>query len=97
MLDLGSVLVLMNAGRFDGSGIKQFTDKGASADVPVFYRQGKHKEILAYIENERDVTLALLAELRAMVTTFGERKRAHGKSPARIASVGGKEDARSRT
>jgi len=97
MLDLGSVLVLMNAGRFDGSGIKQFTDKGASADVPVFYRQGKQKEILAYIENERDVTLALLAELRAMLTTFGERKRAHGKSPARIASGGGKEDARSRT
>lgn len=75
MLDLGSVLVLMNAGRFDGSGIRQFADKGASAEVPMFYRQGKFKEILAYVENERDVTLVLLAELRAMLTTFGERKR----------------------
>ena len=78
MLDLGPVLVLMNAGRFDGSGIKQFTDKGASAEVPVFYRQGKLDEILAYVEKERDVTLALLAELRALLTTFGERKRKRG-------------------
>jgi hypothetical protein len=77
MLDLGSVLVLMNAGRFEGSGIKQFTDKGASAEVPLFYRKGKFEEILAYIEKERDVTLALLAELRALLTTFGERKRKH--------------------
>jgi len=75
MLDLGPVLVLMNAGKFDGSGIRQFADKGASAEVPVFYRQGKFEEILAYIENERDVTLALLAELRALLTTFGDRKR----------------------
>lgn len=75
MLDLGPVLVLMNAGRFDGSGIANFADKGASAEVPLLYRQGKHADILAYIQNERDVTLALLAEVRAMLTTFGERKR----------------------
>ena len=43
MLDLGPVLVLMNAGRFDGSGIRQFADKGASAEVPVFYRQGSSR------------------------------------------------------
>jgi hypothetical protein len=75
MLDMGPVLVLMNGGRFDGSSIARFADKGASAEVPVLYRQGKFKDIIAYIENERDVTLGLLAELRAMLTTFGDRKR----------------------
>lgn len=79
MLDLGPVLVLMNAGKFDGSGIANFVDKGASAEVPLLYREGKHDDIIAYVENERDVTLALLGELRAMLTTFGGRKRARGK------------------
>ena len=75
MLDLGSVLVLMNAGKFEGSSIGQFVDKRPSADVPLLYRQGKFKEILAYVEEEKDATLALLAEVRAMLTTFGDRKR----------------------
>ena len=75
MLDLGPVLVLMNAGKFDGSSIENFVDKRPSGDVPLLYRQGRFKEILEYVERERDVTLSLLAEVRSMLTTFGERKR----------------------
>ena len=75
MLDLGSVLVLMNGGRFDGSSIGNFVEKGASAEVPMLYRQGKYQEILAYVHQEAEATLALLAELRSMLTTFGDRKR----------------------
>jgi hypothetical protein len=75
MLDLGSVLVLMNAGRFEGSSIGNFMEKRPSAEVPILYRQGKYPELLAYVEQEKDGTLALLAELRSMLTAFGERKR----------------------
>ena len=75
MLDLGDVLVLMNAGKFAGSSIENFVDKRPSGDVPLLYRQGRFKEILEYVERERDVTLSLLAEVRSMLTTFGERKR----------------------
>ncbi len=75
MLDLGPVLVLMNAGRFEGSSIGAFVDKPPSAEVPLLYRQGKYGDVLAYVEREKTVTLELLAELRAMLTTFGDRKR----------------------
>ena len=82
MLDLGNVLVLMNAGKFEGSSIGNFVDKRPSGDVPLLYRQGKFAEILEYVTREKDVTLALLAELRSMLTTFGERKRrAQGEKP----------------
>lgn len=75
MLDLGNVLVLMNGGKFEGSSIESFVEKRPSGEVPLLYRQGKFAEILDYVQRERDVTLALLAELRSMLTTFGERKR----------------------
>ena len=75
MLDVGHVLVLMNAGRFEGSSIENFTAKPPSAEAPRLYRQGKYQELLAYVERERDETLALLAELRSLLTAFGERKR----------------------
>ncbi len=75
MLDVGPVLVLMNAGRFEGSSIENFTAKPPSAQAPMLYRQGKYRELLEYVEKERDATLALLAELRSLLTAFGERKR----------------------
>ena len=75
MLDLGNVLVLMNGGKFDGSSIENFIDKRPSAEVPILYRQGKYKQILDYVNQEGEETLALLAEIRSMLMTFGERKR----------------------
>ena len=82
MLDLGTILVLMNGGRFEGSSIANFAEKGPSAEVPILYRQGKFAEVLAYVEQEKESTLALLAEVRAMLTTFGDRKR-RAPPPAR--------------
>lgn len=76
MLDLGPVLVLMNAGKFDGSSLENFADKQPSALVPGLYRQGKFPEILAYVEQEATAMLGLLSELRSLLTVFGERKRA---------------------
>ena len=75
MLDLGNILVLMNGGRFDGSSIANFVDKRPSSEVPVLYRQGKFREILDYVAAEEEATIALLAEVRSMLATFGERKR----------------------
>ena len=82
MLDLGTVLVLMNGGKFEGSSIANFAEKRPSAEVPLLYRQGKYAEVLAYVEQEKESTLALLAEVRAMLTTFGDRKR-RAPPPAR--------------
>ncbi|HEV8594465.1 MAG TPA: hypothetical protein VGR51_02945, partial [Thermoplasmata archaeon] len=75
MLDLGNVLILMNGGKFDGSSIENFADKGPSSEVPTLYRQGKYEQVLEYIHQEADATLALLAEMRSLLTAFGERKR----------------------
>jgi hypothetical protein len=75
MLDLGNVLILMNGGKFDGSSIENFADKGPSSEVPALYRQGKYEQVLEYIHQEADATLALLAEMRSLLTAFGERKR----------------------
>jgi len=75
MLDIGNVLVLMNGGKFEGSSIANFVEKGASAEVPMLYHQAKYAEILSYVHREGEATLELLAELRSMLTTFGERKR----------------------
>ena len=75
MLDVGAAFVLMNAGRFEGSTIERFVDQPRSRDLPLLYRQGKYQEVLEYVEHEKDATLALLAELRSLLTTFGERKR----------------------
>ena len=76
MIDLGPMLVLMNAGKFQGSSIMNFTGKSRpSAEVPVLYHQGRYKEIIEYVEREREVTIALYRELRALLTPFGSRKK----------------------
>lgn len=75
MLDLGSLLVMMNGGKFEGSSISEFTDKPPSADVPRLYHQGKYQDVVEYVQREKESTLALLAEARAVLTAFGERKR----------------------
>ncbi len=75
MIDLGTVFVLMNRGKFEGSSISAFAEKRSSAEVPMLHRQGKREEILAYVAQEKDATLALLSELRSLLTAFGDRKR----------------------
>lgn len=77
MLDLQPVLVLMNRGRFEGSGLTSFTAKEAWSNVvPPLYRKGDHAAILRYVEEERDAVLELYAEVQSVLSTLGDRRRA---------------------
>jgi DNA polymerase III epsilon subunit-like protein len=75
MIDIRSVLVLMNEGKFKGSGLDAFTGKKKGVHVPIWYQEGKFDEVLTYIETEKDETLALYREVASILGTFGRRKR----------------------
>ena len=75
-LDLAPILVMMNDLKFLGSGIDSFTNKKKGSIVPVHYSKGDYEEIIKYIEVERDAVIGLLAEVRAVLSTFGKRKKA---------------------
>ncbi len=75
-LDLAPILVMMNDLKFLGSGIDNFTMKQKGSIVPVHYNNGEFDEIVKYIEIERDAVLGLLAEVRGVLSTFGNRKKA---------------------
>ncbi|MEE9223828.1 MAG: hypothetical protein V3U51_03670, partial [Thermoplasmata archaeon] len=61
---------------FLGSGVENFTKKQKGSIVPVHYRKHEYNEIIKYIELERDAVIGLLAEVRAVLSTFGNRKKA---------------------
>ena len=75
VLDLGPFLVMMNRGKFTGSSITAFTEKPASAWVPIWYREGQYAKIIEYVAQERDETLAVLGELKDILGAFGDRRR----------------------
>ena len=75
-LDVAPILVMMNDLKFLGSGIDNFTMKQKGSIVPVHYNNGDYDEIVKYIEIERDAVIGLLAEVRAVLSTFGNRKKA---------------------
>lgn len=75
MLDLDTLLVLMNAGRFDGSALSRFAAKESGAIVPRLHREGKGPEILDYVTREKDETLRLFQEAAGLLRTFGDRRR----------------------
>lgn len=76
MLDLSSVLVLMNRGRFEGSSLTNFTQKRELSNVvPAMYHKGEYEEILRYVEVERDAVLELYREVRSVLSTLGDRRR----------------------
>ncbi len=77
MLDLWPVLVLMNRGQFEGSSLIAFTQKRlASSVIPTLYNKGDYKGILRYVEEERDALLDLYQEVRSVLSTLGDRRRA---------------------
>jgi hypothetical protein len=76
MLDVASILVMMNDLKFLGSGIDSFTNKKKGSIIPVHYNKREFDEIIKYIEVERDAVVGLLAEVRAVLSTFGNRKKA---------------------
>ncbi|MFQ6128031.1 MAG: hypothetical protein ACE5QW_03925 [Thermoplasmata archaeon] len=79
MIDIRSILILMNGGKFLGSGLDKFTGKGKGAQIPIWYREKKYDEILEYIETEKDETLGLYRELGSLLEAFGRRKKVRAK------------------
>ncbi len=75
MLDLGSVLVMMNRGKFQGSSIAGFTEKPGSAWVPIWYREGQYEKIIDYVTREKDETLQVLAEVKDILAGYGDKRR----------------------
>jgi hypothetical protein len=75
-LDIAPILVMMNDLKFLGSGIDSFTNKKKGSIVPVHYNNGEYDEIIKYIEVERDAVIGLMSEVRAVLSTFGKRKKA---------------------
>ncbi len=71
------MLVLMNRGQFEGSSLIAFTQKRlASSVIPTLYNKGDYKGILRYVEEERDALLDLYQEVRSVLSTLGDRRRA---------------------
>jgi len=77
MIDFYPILVLMNEGKFVGSGIQTFTKKRESGmAVPIYYKRGDYQAILRYVEEEKKEAIDLYAEVRSLLSAFGDRKRA---------------------
>jgi hypothetical protein len=74
-LDLQPILVLMNGGRFTGSGLHAFSEKQRGSLVPVLYRKGAYKEIIDYCAKEHEEAVRLLREARDLLMTFGSGRR----------------------
>ncbi|MCJ2555186.1 MAG: hypothetical protein LN410_03180 [Candidatus Thermoplasmatota archaeon] len=76
MLDLASVLVLMNRGRFKGSSLTAFTAKKEWGNViRTHYHNGEYAEILEYVEKEKEALLELYREVRSVLSTLGDRRK----------------------
>ncbi len=76
MLDIWPVLVLMNRGRFEGSSLTSFTQKEWSGVVPALYKKGDYQAILRYVEEERQAVLDIYREVRSVLSTLGDRRKA---------------------
>ncbi len=75
-LDVGPVLVLMNEGRFRGSGIENFSKKQRSgAIVPELYRAKDYAGIVAYVEEETEAVLEFLDGVKDLLTVYGKTLR----------------------
>ncbi|MFQ6106028.1 MAG: hypothetical protein ACE5QF_00345 [Thermoplasmata archaeon] len=81
MIDIRPVLILMNAGRFKGSGLDAFTGKEKGVQVPIWYAEQKYDEILSYVETEREEAIALYREIASLLEAFGRRKRESSRMP----------------
>lgn len=74
-LDLQSVLILMNRGRFAGSSLHVFSEKEPGSRIPALYRKGSYGEIITYVTQEHEAALELLREARNLLGEFGDRRR----------------------
>ncbi len=74
-LDIQPILVLMNAGRFSGSGLHSFSGKQSGSRVPILYRKGAYKEIIDYCTKEREEALKLVRDAGDILSKFGAGRR----------------------
>ncbi len=74
-LDLQPVLILVNRGRFTGSGLHVFADKEAGSRIPALYRKGAYADIIAYVTREHDAVLEVLREARKVLSDLGDARR----------------------
>lgn len=75
LLDLQSILILMNRGQFAGSSLHAFADKDPGARVPALYRKGAYEDIIAYVTQEHEAALDLLKAARAVLGDLGDARR----------------------
>ena len=81
MIDIRPILILMNGGKFKGSGLDTFTEKMKGAHVPIWYREKRFDEVIRYIEREKEETIALYREVTSLLDAFGRRKRESVRDP----------------
>jgi len=79
LVDLASVLVLMNKGRFEGSSVSAFADKPSGSIVPGLYREARYAEIIAYVTREKDEVLRVLTEVRGVLEALGAGRQEAGR------------------
>lgn len=75
LLDLQTILVLMNRGQFTGSSLHEFSEKESGRKVPFLYRQGRYEEIIEYVTEEHRALLGLLRDAAAVLQNLGETRR----------------------
>ncbi len=75
LLDLQPVLILMNRGRFTGSGLQRFADKEAGSRIPALHRKGSFADIIAYVTREHEAFLEVLREARKVLGDLGDARR----------------------
>lgn len=78
LLDLATVLVLLNRGSFTGSSLGAFADKESGARVPQMYLAGRFSDVIAYVTRERDAVLDLLRESADVLAALGDARRIRG-------------------
>jgi hypothetical protein len=63
--DLKLVGVILNSGMFVGASLDSFTDKEHGGfKIPIWYREGKHDEIIDYVQKEADAVLTFWQKLK---------------------------------
>lgn len=75
ILDLQSILILMNRGQFTGSSLHTFADKTPGSRIPALYHKGAFGDIIAYVTEEHIAALELLRQARDVLGGLGDARR----------------------
>jgi len=76
LIDIDSILILMNEGRFKGSSLDAFSGKKRRGIiVPQLYKEQKYDEIIEYIQEEKEAFLDLYNEVGSVLVSLGIKLR----------------------